>query len=69
MMDKSDNELAGIVSTAKTCVNLYNDPLIAANTSDLGLPHRGPDERRRAGQPLPGRSPRPTSTARGPSSG
>jgi type IV secretion system protein VirD4 len=33
MMDKSDNELAGIVSTAKTCVNLYNDPLIARNTS------------------------------------
>ena len=33
MMDKSDNELAGIVSTTKTCVNLYNDPLIARNTS------------------------------------
>ncbi len=33
MMDKSENELAGIVSTAKTCVNLYNDPLIARNTS------------------------------------
>jgi type IV secretion system protein VirD4 len=33
MLDKSDNELAGIVSTAKTCVNLYNDPLIARNTS------------------------------------
>jgi type IV secretion system protein VirD4 len=33
MMDKSDNELASVVSTAKTCVNLYNDPLIARNTS------------------------------------
>jgi type IV secretion system protein VirD4 len=33
MMDKSDNEVAGIVSTAKTCVNLYNDPLIARSTS------------------------------------
>jgi type IV secretion system protein VirD4 len=33
MMDKSDNELAGIVSTAKTCVNLYNDPLVARNTA------------------------------------
>ena len=32
MLDKSDNELAGIVSTAKTCLNLYNDPLIARNT-------------------------------------
>lgn len=32
MLDKSENELAGIVSTAKTCVNLYNDPLIARNT-------------------------------------
>jgi type IV secretion system protein VirD4 len=34
MLDKSDNELAGIVSTAKTCVNLYVDPLIARNTSE-----------------------------------
>ena len=33
MLDKSDNELAGIVSTAKTCLNLYNDPFIARNTS------------------------------------
>ena len=33
MLDKSENELAGIVSTAKTCVNLYNDPLIARNTA------------------------------------
>jgi len=33
MLDKSENELAGIVSTAKTCLNLYNDPLIARNTS------------------------------------
>ncbi|HVV53337.1 MAG TPA: IncP-type conjugal transfer protein TraG [Polyangia bacterium] len=32
MLDKSENELAGIVSTAKTCLNLYNDPLIARNT-------------------------------------
>jgi type IV secretion system protein VirD4 len=33
MLDKSDNELAGVISTAKTCVNLYNDSLIARNTS------------------------------------
>jgi type IV secretion system protein VirD4 len=33
MMDKSDNELAGIVSTAKSFLNLYNDPLIERNTS------------------------------------
>lgn len=33
MLDKSENELAGIVSTAKTCVNLYNDPLISRNTT------------------------------------
>ena len=33
MLDKSDNELSSIVSTAKTCLNLYNDPLIARNTS------------------------------------
>jgi type IV secretion system protein VirD4 len=37
MLDKSDNELAGIVSTAKTCVNLYNDPVIARNTSSSDL--------------------------------
>ena len=36
-MDKSENELAGIVSTAKTCVNLYNDPLIAIRASALDL--------------------------------
>jgi type IV secretion system protein VirD4 len=33
MLDKSDNELASVISTAKTCVNLYNDFLIARNTS------------------------------------
>jgi type IV secretion system protein VirD4 len=33
MLDKSENELAGIVSTATTFVNLYVDPLIARNTS------------------------------------
>jgi type IV secretion system protein VirD4 len=33
MVDKSDNELAGIVSTAKSFLNLYNDPLIERNTS------------------------------------
>ncbi len=33
MLDKSENELAGVVSTAKTCLNLYNDPLIARNTA------------------------------------
>lgn len=33
MMDKSENELSGVVSTAKTCLALYNDPLIARNTS------------------------------------
>ena len=32
MIDKSENELASIVSTAKTCLNLYNDPLIDENT-------------------------------------
>ena len=62
MLDKSENELASIVSTAKTCVNLYNDPLIARNTAHLRLPDRRPDERRRAGQPLPGRRRPPTST-------
>lgn len=33
MLDKSDNELSGVVSTAKTCLALYNDPVIARNTS------------------------------------
>ena len=33
MLDKSENELSGVVSTAKTCINLYNDPLIERNTS------------------------------------
>ena len=33
MLDKSENELSGVVSTAKTCINLYNDPIIERSTS------------------------------------
>lgn len=33
MMNKSDNELSGVFSTAMTCLGLYRDPIIARNTS------------------------------------
>jgi type IV secretion system protein VirD4 len=33
MLDKAHPELTSIVSTAKTYVNLYNDPLVARNTA------------------------------------
>jgi type IV secretion system protein VirD4 len=33
MLNKSDNELSGVVSTAVSCLALYRDPVIARNTS------------------------------------
>jgi type IV secretion system protein VirD4 len=33
MMNKSDNELSGVFSTAMSCLGLYRDPLIARSTS------------------------------------
>jgi len=33
MLNKSENELSGVLSTAKTCLALYADPVIARNTS------------------------------------
>jgi len=33
MLDKSENELSGVLSTAKTCLALYADPVIARNTA------------------------------------
>jgi type IV secretion system protein VirD4 len=32
MLNKSENELSGVVSTAKAALTLYEDPLVAANT-------------------------------------
>ncbi|HEV3189560.1 MAG TPA: IncP-type conjugal transfer protein TraG, partial [Polyangiaceae bacterium] len=32
MLNKSDNELSGVVSTAVSCLGLYRDPLVARNT-------------------------------------
>ena len=33
MLNKSENELSGVVSTAMTCLGLYSDPVIARNTA------------------------------------
>lgn len=33
MMSKSDNELSGVVSTAKAALTLYDDPIVAENTA------------------------------------
>lgn len=32
-LNKSDNELSGVVSTAETCLDLWLDPIVAENTS------------------------------------
>lgn len=32
-LNKSDNELSGVVSTAETCLDLWIDPIVAENTS------------------------------------
>ena len=33
MLNKSENELSGVFSTAMACLGLYRDPVIAENTS------------------------------------
>ena len=33
MLDKADEELSGVVSTASTCLQLYLDPIVARATS------------------------------------
>src|SRR5438045_5222064 len=33
MLDKEDKELSGVLSTAKTALASYSDPLVARNTS------------------------------------
>ncbi len=33
MLDKESKELSGVLSTAKTALALYSDPLVARNTS------------------------------------
>jgi len=33
MLNKSENELSGVVSTAKAALTLYDDPIVAANTA------------------------------------
>ncbi|MGH7436583.1 MAG: type IV secretory system conjugative DNA transfer family protein, partial [Polyangiaceae bacterium] len=34
MLNKSDNELSGVFSTAMACLGLYRDPVIARNTAE-----------------------------------
>ena len=33
MLDKEDKDFSGVLSTAKTALTLYSDPLVANNTS------------------------------------
>lgn len=33
MLNKSENELSGVISTAKSFLSLYHDPIVAANTA------------------------------------
>jgi type IV secretion system protein VirD4 len=34
MLNKSDNELSGVFSTAMACLGLYRDPVVARNTAE-----------------------------------
>jgi type IV secretion system protein VirD4 len=34
MLDKEDKDFSGVHSTAKTCLSLYADPVVALNTSE-----------------------------------
>ena len=40
MLDKEDRDFGGVLSTAKTALTLYSDPLVAKNTSASDLQHR-----------------------------
>ena len=68
MLNKSENELSGVVSTAKACLTLYEDPIIARNTATVGLPDRRPDERAITRSASTSSCRRPTSSGRGRSS-
>src|SRR5262249_49750686 len=37
MLDKEDKDFSGVLSTAKTALTLYSDPLVARNTSASDL--------------------------------
>ncbi len=44
LLNKSENERSGVLSTAMSFLGLYRDPTVAQVTSALRLAHRGPRE-------------------------
>ena len=46
VLNKSDNERSGVLSTAMSFLGLYRDPTVAEVTSRLRLAHRRPGGRR-----------------------
>ena len=56
LLNKSENERSGVLSTAMSFLGLYRDPIVAAVTSALRLAHRRPGRGRAAGLALPGRA-------------
>ena len=45
LLNKSDNERSGVLSTAMSFLGLYRDPVVAAGDAPLRLAHRRPDRR------------------------
>ena len=68
MLNKSDNELSGVFSTAMACLGLYRDPGRRPKHRRERLSHRGSDERRRALSACTWSCRRAISPAPGPSS-
>ena len=56
LLDKSDNERSGVISTALSFLSLYRDPVVAANTGRSAFRIRDLMNHRAAGEPLPDRA-------------
>ena len=55
LLNKSENERSGVLSTAMSFLGLYRDPVVAQGNPPLRLAHYRPDRRRPAGDALPRR--------------
>ena len=54
LLNKSDNERSGVLSTAMSFLGLYRDPVVATVTRQMRLAHPRPGGGRRAGHALSG---------------
>ena len=56
LLNKSENERSGVLSTAMSFLGLYRDPVVAQGDAALRLAHPRPRRRREADDPLPCRA-------------